>query len=114
MKHRKPLSGSRNAAAGVVDEGGNQDPNAAGNVVAGVEVPKPNIKFCGRKYWDRPKRKVLREDLPVETIVDGGDVLILPPAAVQLSNRLFYHAEASRIVQLFPHLYKLVTAKGKK
>jgi hypothetical protein len=73
--------------------------------------PRPNIKFAGRKTWDAGKRKVLNDPAPIDRFSDAGELISLPPADWQKTNRLFYHSDAATIARAFPHLYKLVKSK---
>ncbi len=72
---------------------------------------RPNIKYTGRPRWDKGKRKRLDYNAPIESFSDAGRVVELPSPSAQEKHRLFYHPEASLIVQLFPHLYKNVRTK---
>lgn len=76
-----------------------------------LTAPAPNIKFIGRKVWDKGKRKVLKDPRPVTRFNDGGNVVELPPSDEQISKRLFYHEKAGVIRRHFPHLYKKVVRK---
>lgn len=67
------------------------------------------LKFIGRPtYADRRRTEVLDDPQPLETIRDGRTVITLPPADVQLRERVFDHEHSGRIVRLFPKLYKRV------
>ena len=86
------------------------------NDLLGPATPDPaskpvNIKFCGRRVFDKAKRKVVTPNDPIERFSDRGELIELPPAAFQINRRLFYHSDARRIVRSFPHLYKLVKPK---
>jgi hypothetical protein len=65
-----------------------------------AENETPNLMFIGRDG----KR-------PLVSIRDGQTEIILPSVSAQASP--FYHAEAARIVRLYPHYYKYLVAKGK-
>jgi hypothetical protein len=74
-------------------------------------LPRPNIKFTGRRTLSKDKRKVLFDPSPVDRYSHCGRLVKLPPADWQKRNRLFYHESATEIANLFPHLYKLVKSK---
>lgn len=77
------------------------------------EKPRPNIKFAARPTFDAGRRKVLKDPAPIDRFSEGGRLIFLPPADWQKTNRLFYHCDADLIARAFPHLYKLVTSKGR-
>ncbi len=75
-------------------------------------LKQANIKYIGRvEYFDKSKRKVERENAPVDRFSDAGTLVELPPADFQKRRRLFYHESAARIAATFPNLYKLVISK---
>lgn len=88
---------------------------AAPETASGSTTSEPalrrNIKFIGRKVFDKTKRKILSDPSPIDRYSAAGDVVKLPPADWQKANRLFYHERAAEIARLFPHLYKVVKSK---
>jgi len=86
-------------------------PDPATPETASRPEQRPNIKFVGRREFDKAKRKVLYDPQPIETVSFAGRVVKLPPADWQKRNRLFYHIGAVDIVAAFPHLYKIVRTK---
>lgn len=82
------------------------------NAGGGVTGRRPNIKFIGRRTWDRDKKKVLKDPQPIEKITIGRRTIELPAADFQKGRRLFYHSDAREIARRFPKLYKLVQNKN--
>lgn len=84
--------------------------NETENTAAG-STPAANLKFVGRREFDRHKRKVVNPNDPVESISISGRIIALPAAETQKANRMFYHEDAAEIANAFPHLYRMIQPK---
>lgn len=72
-----------------------------------TDTPVLNIRFVGRNT--EINGKTLASE-PLTLISDDMMTYVLPEANEQREG--FYHAQAVKIVRLYPELYKLLVSKG--
>lgn len=85
--------------------------NSADPTTTEKALPAANIKYIGRARWSKDKRKRLDHNAPIEQFSDRGEIIELPSPSFQERTRKFYHKDAAKIVQVFPHLYKNLVSK---